>query len=321
MGSLTGTEDGSLETPRLVRLAEAQNELLRTIAATLGNGSATELIAEQLHAIKQLNSKIDKLNRELTATKKSIDVVRLNASRSTIERVSHFARGRQLSFEQTMERLVESNISFSRFGDGELRMMASPNSNLGFQRNNPHIRRELRKVFDMAPHPELMVGWPHIYRDMNGSQLWSLIWDEIEPHIPAGVMYGNSHVSRPIYFSYMGAAGVNAWRSVWDGKRICIITGENTRFEMAPQLFNGIRDARYLPSVPRNADADIERLLTEVDRIDADMFLISLGPAGTVLSARIALAGKRAIDVGHISNSYANIFKGQAPPEALPAAR
>src|SRR5699024_7249924 len=114
--------------------------------------------------------KIDKLNRELIATKKSIDVVRLSTSRNTLERVGRFARGRQLGFEQTMERLVESNISFSRFGDGELRMMTSPNSNLGFQRNNPHIRRELRKVFNMAPHPDLMVGWPHIYRDMNGSQ-------------------------------------------------------------------------------------------------------------------------------------------------------
>lgn len=222
--------------------------------------------------MKQLGAKVDKLNRELSATRKAVDVIRLNASGDTLSRVASFSRGRQLGFEDTMSRLIDSDVSFSRFGDGELRMMTRPNSNLGFQRNNPYIRRELRKVFDLGPTSGLMIGWPHIYRDTNGTQLWSLIWDALQPHIPSGVQYGNSHVSRPIFFSYMGESGITAWREVWDQKRICVITGKDSRFDLVPELFDGIRDATMLKSVPKNADADIERLLHEVEGIDADIF-------------------------------------------------
>lgn len=312
---------GYAEIGRMVELAEAQTELLRSLIDASDLEPLIGALSEQTNLIQQLSTKLDRLNRELVATRKSIDVVRLNSARSVLEQVGNFVRGRQLSFEKTMERLVESSVSFSRFGDGELRMMTSPNSNLGFQRNNPNIRKGLREVFDLGPHPELMVGWPHLYRDSNGSQLWSLIWDDIEPHIPAGVTYGNSHVSRPIYFSYMGQEGVDAWRAVWDAKRICVITGEGSRFDLAVDLFGNVRDAGFEYSVARDADADIDRMLEVTASVDADIFLISLGPAGTVLSARMALAGKRAIDIGHITNSYANIFKGQASPEMLPASR
>lgn len=49
-----------------------------------------------------------------------------------------------------------------------------------------------------------------------------------------------------------------------------------------------------------------------------DLFLIALGPAGTVLSARLTDKEKIAYDIGHLTNSYDTVFSGAAVPEQLP---
>ena len=276
-------------------------------------------LERQTNEIKGLGQKLDQLSRELIATRKNLAVVRLQVANDTLDDVSGFVRGRQLSFEDTMSRLVDGTASFSRFGDGELQMMMSPTYNLGFQRNNEYIRRNLRSVFTAEVKSNLLIGFPQVFRDVHGAQVWSQIWSELKRLVPPGLMYGNSHVSRPFYFSYAGEKGAQAWRSVWDGKTVCVITGKGSRFDLIPELFSNVKDSEFLLSLPRDADRDLDRLLEAANGMEPDLFLISLGPAGTVLSARLAAAGKRAIDIGHISNSYMNVFSKATTPERLPA--
>jgi hypothetical protein len=47
------------------------------------------------------------------------------------------------------------------------------------------------------------------------------------------------------------------------------------------------------------------------------LFLMSLGPAGTLLTAWLARMGRWAIDIGHINNSWANVFAEGKWPESM----
>ncbi|WP_413772750.1 GT-D fold domain-containing glycosyltransferase [Acinetobacter sp. ANC 4169] len=50
---------------------------------------------------------------------------------------------------------------------------------------------------------------------------------------------------------------------------------------------------------------------------NVDMFLIALGPTGTVLSARLHQYGLRGLDVGHLNNSYDTVFLNKVRPEQI----
>ena len=51
---------------------------------------------------------------------------------------------------------------------------------------------------------------------------------------------------------------------------------------------------------------------------NVDIYLIALGQTGTILAAELAEEGLWALDVGHLPNSYDNIFNSKATPENLP---
>lgn len=94
------------------------------------------------------------------------------------------------------------------------------------------------------------------------------------------------------------------------------MTGRGSNFDLVPELFSNSRSTKLLESVPQNAYADIDRLVNLLEDDEADLVLISLGPAGTVLSHRLSQVGRWAIDIGHISDSYRYAFNEGDWPEA-----
>lgn len=50
---------------------------------------------------------------------------------------------------------------------------------------------------------------------------------------------------------------------------------------------------------------------------EVDMFLIALGPTGTVLASRLFHKNLRALDIGHLNNSYDTVFLNSVRPESL----
>ncbi|MCW2804743.1 MAG: hypothetical protein JWN06_2960 [Propionibacteriaceae bacterium] len=271
-------------------------------------------------------STIEKLLRdirwELQQSRKFAEITRNVVASDTLEAVATFVAERQLSFRATLERIADSEASFSRFGDGELRMMLRCDYALGFQPNSPELQEDLLRTF-ASPHESVLLGFPHAYRDLHWTTVWTDIWPSLSKIIPTDVKeYGNSHVSRPVFFQFMGNEGVRLWRKVWDKKRVCVITGANSRFELIDPLFDNVASVERIDSTPQNGYGDLRRILDVIEAQPApDLYLIALGPAGTVLTNEIAVLGRRAIDVGHISDSYLNVHAGGKWPEQKPAIR
>lgn len=257
---------------------------------------------------------------ELQHQRRVTEALRIVAAKPTITAMRDFMRDRQYGFRETVERLASDRLSFARFGDGELKMMLRADYNLRFQRNSEAIQQSLEAALTERSIPDLLVGLPHAYADAHWTGVWVDIWDELARLLPDDQAYGNSHVTRPIFFQMLGAEGVELWRRVWAGHDVCVITGKDSRFRLLPALFDTVASIHLLESVPVDAFVEVDRLVDRaIDQPDNLLFLVALGPAGTVLTHRLANAGRRAIDIGHISDSYENVFEGGSWPEAKSA--
>ena len=273
------------------------------------------------------------LNRELLNTVQSISKKmewEMWQSRLRQDNIRHALMGpiyedivltvgkKQLGWMATLEHIIDTKCSFARFGDGELKLMLRDEYDNGFQKNSYSIQQCLRNVL-LDDVDNLLIGFPTPPHSLHWANVWADIWYQLKPLVSERQIWGNSHVSRPGFFRIVRHEGVVMWRKIWDKKRVKIITGENSRFDPIDILFDNVKDIQFEYSVPRDAFHDISRL---VEKLAADknteLFLISLGPAGTILAYELAKEGKWALDIGHINASYLSVFEGAPGPESLP---
>lgn len=255
---------------------------------------------------------------ELRQQRKSMNSVTAALAKSTLDEVRTFTSRQQYDFRTTLKAISEERLSFARFGDGELKLILRADYNLRFQNNSDEIRRELRDTLSAHRVEDgLLVDFPHAYADAHWTEVWLDLWREIQDLLPKGASFGNSHVSRPIFFQQVGWKGVELWRKFWEGRRVCVISGRGSRFERKPELFDNVAAWEAIYSLPSNAFTDIPEVLKQVDLDKTlDLFLIALGPAGTILAREIVLKNRQAIDIGHLSDSFENVFEGGSWPES-----
>ncbi|PFG44054.1 uncharacterized protein DUF1792 [Isoptericola jiangsuensis] len=312
------------ELRRIRSVGEKQLAASRRTARRAGQleKQVAELTTALSSRMDRLNGEIGTIRADVEASRKELRTLRVSSTAATMSDVLDFSARRQMTLRQTLELLARKRVSFARFGDGEFRLMVDPLYHLGFQRNSAELRAALRETLSTPAPDALLLGWPQSFRTAHNSAVWELVWEDVRRMVPEGQQFGNSHVSRPACFSELGEDAVRLWREVWDGEHVLVVTGEGSRFDLVPGLFDNIAGAEHLWAAPRHAFEEIDRLEKEiVARASDELVLIALGPAGTILASRLARAGVWAIDVGHISSSYLHVNEGQPEPEKTPAVR
>lgn len=297
--------------PKRVKSAfKARRNLNRS---SVGNAEAfTPVTGEDVAALRAV---MEDIRKELRNHRRIIEAIRMVATSETVHDVVRTVAPLQLDFLSTMDDLATSGRSFARYGDGEFRLALRPEFNLGFQLNRPEMGSELREVFASGSSEQLLVGFPFPYRDAHWSGVWSELWPGLRELVGDDAVYGTSHVTRPTFFGQYGDEAVDAWRRVWDRQRVCVIAGSGSRFEMIPELFDNVLTVTTIDAPAENAYTQIDRLEEEALESTADVHLLALGPTGTLLAARLAARGRRALDIGHLSASYRTVFAGSARPE------
>lgn len=222
---------------------------------------------------------------------------------------------RQLSVLETLEVVDKEELSLARFGDGEIKCMVTER-NIGFQTHDKRLMRELRTMSSVNP-AGLLVSYP---ASLVENKFWLEFWTQYWPltrFFLKNDRFGDSFVSRPQAFQAFGQPLVDAWKSLWRGKKICIVTGESSRMDPEHEIFDTSTSSDIILSKNKDAYSDVERIVEECKkRKDVDVFLFALGPAGTVLAYRLSQLGLRGLDVGHLNNSFDNVFyKGPRPEQ------
>lgn len=312
-----------------------KNTLKKLMPGTLASqNKQIEVSRKNYRELQTLSREVNLLNesiKELVAIKRqeetipltvreNIDTLRKLAMKPLYNEIRQNLSPRIMSMEETMTHILEHGASLSRFGDGEFKAMLRINGNLKFQKTSPALRMDLQNIIEQSGSERinLLVGIPEILPGPHWTNVWADYYHEIEPMIQNVQILGNSHVSRPVYFTQWQNSAVESWKAVFDSRKICVITGKKSRFELIPELFSGASEIKFVRGPGRHAYDELDQLESRVLDLRPDLVLVSLGPAGTVLSARLAKTGLQALDVGHISASYKTAFSGFPMPEFTP---
>lgn len=237
--------------------------------------------------------------------------------------VAEFYENSFHDMQQTIDLIIEKKMSISRFGDGELRLIFNPFFNVKFQKNSPEIAVKLEKVLTLNGYDKdkIIIGLPsYLPADIFQNVLYSEIWPSLRLKFKDDIVYGSTHVTRPLFFSYFKNKAIHLWSKVWEDRDVLIITGKDSKFILDEELFSTIKSSSFLYTLAEDAFDTIDDIKQKVNKIYSKdtLILISLGPAATILAADLSNLGYQAIDLGHITSSYLNVFKGGKWPENLP---
>lgn len=240
-------------------------------------------------------------------------------SSSVFPSMSVFYKKNHLSMMDTLDNIIKNELSLARFGDGEFNLMLDVTKDHYFQKNSDKLNHYLKKVISYNYKDGLLVGIPSMFLERPWwKNYWRSNWSTLQCYLTDRI-YGDSIVTRPEFFSIHGMEGVNKWKELWDNKTICFISGKGSRFDIDHDLFNNAQLKVVMHSLPTNAFDDIENIISQVKAgRKFDLYMIALGPSGTILAGELHQLGYRALDVGHITNSYDHVFKGAGIPERIP---
>ncbi len=248
-------------------------------------------------------------------------ISRLDGSWREIEA---FMRDHVLGLYETLERVRRERLSLARFGDGELLLTLSPNANISFQHGSPELQAELQTILrgDGYENTSLLTCLPGLSASYYYSY-WAKFWPLLRPRLNLSQTYGDTSVSREALFGLDPEKGRLAWRALWEGEDVCYVIGRNSRFEPIDLLFGGVKSSRTVYSLPTDAYADIDRTLAEITETvpRETLILLALGPAATILAARLSRLGYWALDIGHIANTYRTVVDGAPRVETTPMIR
>ena len=281
---------------------------------------------EQINKLNELLEKQivlqTKMANQLTAIEQRTRTTANLAAIPMYEDIYNVLKYKQMGFKETLQLLAENeSMSFVRFGDGEFRLVTRFEDKIPMQDNSLELMAGLEKSFT-DEDPNILVGINHFFQNVGWASNWASYWVTLKDKLESrSTRLADASVTRQDFFKFYKQEGVELWRNIWNDKNVVIITGENSRFELIPELFDGVKSTEFIYTKPTNAFSEIDNIIEEAKSKNPDMFLISLGPAGTVLAYEMAKQGKRALDIGHISSSYQNAFEGKPVAEKTPIVR
>ena len=246
--------------------------------------------------------------------------------RSMGREIQEMRAARSVDERSTVLRVLEGE-SIVRFGDSELLHAYLNWSPHRFQSPHPALSRELLHTIDHADEIDAtgcVVAMPWVTTRPHWQWVWSKVWDFHQDRLQqTRCLLGDTHSTRPQAFLKFEDIG-QLWRSCWSGRRVTVISGAGSRFEPVDALFGTAKQISLLDGVaPTDAFRDLHRLSQRAleQRRRTDIYVISLGPTGTILARDLTLAGCTALDVGHLPNSFGHVMSAAPRPEDLPMIR
>lgn len=220
-----------------------------------------------------------------------------------------------LSLAQTLDVIKEKNLSATRFGDGEFICMCQMKG-IRYQKSSRKLKKRLIEVAN-SQHEKLLVCMPPYGKKLWGDILFQ-IWSSLKKYLDSdkNQLMGNSYISRIDVFK----SGLKEkWQAIFNQRKIVFVTGRNSRCDTNHELFQQAQSFQFIDAPATDAFADYDDIVQQCKTHDNDvLFLISLGPAATILAYDLCLAGYQAIDIGHITSCYDEYYYQKSAPEKMP---
>lgn len=238
-----------------------------------------------------------------------------------------FSRSKKYSIANTpdtINSLINSNKSLSRFGDGELGWIMQKNvftqNTLTFEKTSNLLSKRLLQVL-CSNNPNLEIGLPNIYRIHSAyyknyvkrafKNFMSKLGSTWMNYLSVNKQYYNTDITRA-FSSYKSRAYSNfifhKWKKIWNNKDLLIVEGRGTRIGVYDNLMSNASSIHRIECPIINAFESYNVILKITSKYLQShrnyLTLISLGPTATILSYDLCNRGFRAIDIGHIDIEY-----------------
>lgn len=221
-----------------------------------------------------------------------------------------------LDAEETMRRILDEKLSVCRYGDGELNIIRGVGN--GFCSPDAALGERLEQILGHPRSDEkgIMVCIPVTVRSLarenrESRYFWHLhLSKTIKNWIRYSKrsLYGDALVTR-FYINYLdkdyARRMTDMWRRIWDGRKLLIVEGAESRLGVGNDLFDNAADIKRILCPGKDAFRYYDDILAAARRhADGRLVLIALGQTATVLAYDLAIDGHQAIDIGHIDVEY-----------------
>lgn len=215
----------------------------------------------------------------------------------------------------TLDKLISSNCSICRFGDGEINLLVG--NSIPFQKSSKKLSEKLEEVL-RSNNPNVMLGIPLLFRSYEGVDFFArkvtrAFYGKYNDYITSFLNQNQEYYCAGVTFPYINATDKSQnfkeyyekFATIWNKKDIAIICEDRVFKNIKYNIFNSANSIEYLYTKSKNAFDDYNDILTQAKKISKDKtIIIILGPTATVLAYDLTLLGYRAIDIGHIAKDY-----------------
>lgn len=215
---------------------------------------------------------------------------------------------------ETLDKLINSNCSMCRYGDGEFNLIFG--ENLPFQIYNKLLAKRLKEIL-LSNDENILVCLPDVFGSLRqyteeAADFWrkSLYYNraDIEKIINPDKLYYDALVTRP-YMEVSDKSFCNKYfenfKKVWEEKSIVIIEGKASRLGIGNDLFDNAKSIKRILCPAKNSYSEYENIFNEcLKSPEESLYIIALGPTATILAYDLAKTGRRALDLGHIDIEY-----------------
>lgn len=225
-----------------------------------------------------------------------------------------------LSPTQTIDKLLETERCFCRFGDGEIAVMRG--EGIAFQKADRELGRRLLEILQ-SEDDKLLVGINYFYLNpvegVNGftqnflnclqMQRKFLIksCSKKRVYIDAAItqMYQN-------YNEYDFDTHFKRLQKLFEGKKVTLICGESVLNDIKYNALDVCAEVQYIYGPSRDAYDKHDELLKRALETDRERIIcVILGPAAKVLIYDLYKSGRIAWDIGHYLKDYDSYMRQQ----------
>lgn len=216
--------------------------------------------------------------------------------------------------ETTISIIVDEAGSISRYGDGELDIMAG--RDIPFQKYDAELAKKMKKIL-LTDEKDFFVGLPDVFDDLsiynekakkyysnylrNNRKYWYTLTRKDKIYYCTGMtrpyMDLKDKTQSPHYFELL--------KRIWKDKKVVIIEGEKSRLGVGNDLFDECHEIKRILCPATNAFDFYDDIIIKVSEFSKDyMILLALGPTATAMAYDLYKMGYRAIDIGHVDIEY-----------------
>ena len=222
---------------------------------------------------------------------------------------------------------AEEGGSLSRFGDGELRLVAGGDC-ISQREKSPALMAELGRIL-REPAPEnCLVCIPNALSRTPKAESWRTYTEAKYVRFYGQPSYGSAFITRPDSAPWIDTG--DYWqrvRALWRGRQVFLCSGGKNG--LRPDALTGASSVVFIEAPEKNAYSSIDRLEREIraeldnaDLTPEPLVILCVGVTATCLAYRL-VKDVQALDLGHIGMfmKHAGAYRYTADDLVSPAYR